>query len=86
MPVRVGCGGAALSAVYVVVFQGHERELPEEGALWWVRGLACALGEEDRLAGLDDATVPQDTLRMQALQIGHEAGWFEYRYVRREPQ
>lgn len=73
--------------IYVVVMPGIDDvpiELPAEGVLWWVRGVADSVRERHLLDSLIDDTAPLDTQRMQALQIGAERKWFSYRYVKRE--
>lgn len=68
--------------VYVVKIGGDEKELPAAWVLPWVHGVADALGQRGRLTDVMEPTDPERTLRMQALQIGHQLGWFEYIAVR----
>lgn len=73
--------------IYVVVMPGINEapiELPAEGVLWWVRGVADCLRERHLIDDVIDDKAPIHAQRMQALQIGNERNWFSYRYVKRE--
>lgn len=72
--------------IYIVVMPGVDEpiELPAEGVLWWVRGVADCYGKRHLIDPVLDANAPADTQRMQALQIGSERNWFSYHYTERE--
>jgi hypothetical protein len=74
-----------VSQRYVVVIEGVTVELPSEGVLWWVRGVADAHGDRSPLNKLS-ATAPDDINRMHALQIAEEQGWLTYDHVSRAAQ
>jgi len=53
--------------------------LDGENVIAWVAGFGAALGFFDALNVIEDHA-PEDTRRVQALQIGHANGWFVYMY------
>lgn len=53
--------------------------LDAEDVIAWVRGFAAALGQQEHLDVIDPHA-PEDTRRVQALQIGDAQGWFTYLY------
>lgn len=53
--------------------------LDAEDVIAWVRGFAAAL-HQSRHLDVIDPHAPEDTRRVQALQIGDAQGWFTYRY------
>lgn len=67
---------------YVLAINGDVIKLPPHEVLPFVRGYAHAIGRVGDLAPLD-TDAPEDTKRMQAMQIGHQLGWWDYRYIER---
>jgi hypothetical protein len=57
----------------------REVTLDAEDVIAWVAGFAAALGHGDHLDVIDEHA-PEDTRRVQALQIGDAQGWFRYLY------
>lgn len=53
--------------------------LDAEEVIAWVRGFAAALNQQSHLDVIDKHA-PEDTRRVQALQIGDAQGWFTYLY------
>ncbi len=53
--------------------------LVAEDVIAWVRGYATALNKQQHLEVID-SSAPEDTRRVQALQIGDAQGWFRYLY------
>lgn len=53
--------------------------LEADEVIAWVEGFATALGEEEHLAAISPSA-PEDTRRLQSLQIGDSQGWFSYFY------
>lgn len=72
----------ARTVYHLSVTQSGDRlpvALEEADVIAWVRGFATALGAQDHLNAIDP-TAPEDTSRVQALQIGDAQGWFRYLY------
>ncbi len=63
---------------------GREVLIAAEDVIAWVAGYGAALGD---LTALDviDPHAPEDTRRVQALQIGDEERWFTYLYPEPTP-
>lgn len=64
--------------------RGPEVLIDGENVVAWVAGFGAALGAYDALNVIDEYTdgrpAPEDTRRVQALQIAHGLGWFTYLY------
>ncbi|MCZ7478831.1 hypothetical protein [Micromonospora sp. WMMC273] len=67
---------------YVLEVNNAVLRLEPQEVLPFVRGFAQALNQVRELAVLD-TDAPEDTKRMQAMQIGHQLGWWDYRYIER---
>lgn len=65
---------------------GREVLIAAEDVVAWVAGFGAAVGVLDALDVIDERDpddprpVPEDTRRVQALQIGDSRGWFRYLY------
>lgn len=59
--------------------RGPELLIDGENVVAWVAGFGAALGAYDALNVIDDHA-PEDTRRVQALQIAHGLKWFTYLY------
>lgn len=56
----------------------HQVVLEAEDVIAWVAGFAAALGQQEHLTTIGAG--PEDTRRVQSLQIGDAQGWFTYLY------
>lgn len=67
---------------HLLIQTSNGRKVPvvlEAAAVYaWVTGYATALGEQHHLNVIEAG--PEETRRVQALQIGDAQGWFEYLY------
>lgn len=59
--------------------KGPEVLIAAEDVIAWVAGYGAALGETTALDVID-RHAPEDTRRVQALQIADGQGWFTYLY------
>ncbi len=63
---------------------GREVLIAAENVIAWVDGYGAALGDLDALDVIEEHA-PEDTRRVQALQIGDSRGWFRYLYPETTP-
>lgn len=59
--------------------------LEASAVLPWLDGFAACAGQPEVLADLEKIAA-EDTRRVQALQLGEQAGWFQFLYQQRDPE
>lgn len=70
-----------MDTLYKVSIGGQEYELPADWVMPWVYGVADAQPGGRQPLEVIDVGAPEETRRMQALQIGHAQRWFQYLYL-----
>lgn len=70
---------------YVLMLPKHTdpTTLEANDVLPWLRGYAACAGQPEVLADVEQIAA-EDTRRVQALQLGEKAGWFQFLYQVRD--